>query len=161
MGHELKPGDDLNPKGYYEDIISHGLVRQMTEGVVSIQKYLDIMGRQHYSCPQWGAKDPWFLFIPDDWKFYLDPHLVIHAHRNPEKTVESWLKVFQKGGTGMVKGPQDREVTDEVKRGYWNLTVERQILCEKSKAIWTNHIVINFDTPQSEDSIVSRIKERL
>jgi hypothetical protein len=160
MGHELKGGDDLNPKGYYEDIISHGLVRQMTEFVVSINKYLEIMNKQHASCPSWGAKDPWFLFLPDEWKKYLRPQLAIICHRNIDDTVKSWLKVYQKGGTGEIKTPGG-EANDEVVQGYVNLTKHRHDLCMKSKDVWRNNLVINFDTPQDEASITARIKAKL
>ena len=161
QGHALKPGDQLNPQGYYEDIVSHGIIRQAVEGIVTIQRYLEIMNDIHSKCPAWGVKDPWFLFLNPDWKRYLNPHLVIYAQRNVENTVQSWLKVFQAGGTGMAKGQTGREVTPEVVEGYRKLTMERQQLCEESKAIWTKHLVINFDTLQDEDSIVSRIKERI
>jgi hypothetical protein len=161
MGHELKDGDSLNPKGYYEDIISHGLVRQMTEGVVSIEKYLDIMNKQHASCPAWGVKDPWFLFIHDDWKRMLRPQLVIVCHRNIDDTVKSWLKVYQAGGTGMVKGQTGRPINDNIIQGYVELTQHRHDLCTKAMDIWQNNLVLNFDTPQDEASITARIKAKL
>ena len=152
FGHELKAADELNPKGYYEDIISHGLLRQMVEHIVNMDRYMQIMNNLHSKCTFWGVKDPWFLFVPKPWLVKLDPKLCIICDRSTSATVQSWLKVYEKSG----KTPDEKVIAY-----YTKLTNDRHALCEQLKDIWLNHMTINFDTQQDEEVMIRRIKAKL
>jgi len=157
MGHVLKQGDPLNPNGYYEDWISHSMIQMMVNNnyPFGIDVWLQAMNYQHQVCSAWGVKDPWLLFLQAVWG-NINPALVVHCTRNLDATVNSWLKVWQSnlGNHGM-QAPQ--EVIDH----YVKLTQDRQILCEQTKNVWTNHVSINFDTPQEEHKIVDLIDAKL
>lgn len=155
MGHILKRGDSLNEKGYFEDWISHSMVQLATKGSFDIQVYLEAMNYQHSKCASWGVKDPWILFFPEGWKLLMAPQLHIICERNTQATVTSWLKVWK------LKYHNEKEPTQEVIDHYVKLTEDRHALCEQTKSIWENHLVLNFDEPQKEADILDRIEAKL
>jgi hypothetical protein len=154
MGHVLKHGDELNPKGYYEDWISHSMIQMMVNNKsFHIDTWLEAMNLQHQNCGSWGVKDPWILFLQPYWGMF-EPELVIYCERNTEATVRSWLKVWESSNPGQ-QPPQ------EVINYYIKLTNDRQALCEETKKIWPNYLTVNFNTQQKEYEISERIEAKL
>ena len=162
MGHYLKDPDYMNPEGYYEDLISHALVRTMVDGSYTADRYLSLMNHFHKDCLLWGAKDPWFLFLPDQTLLQLKPKLCIVAHRDLESTVKSWTKLYL-GGT-MPSGKKlhhDGVVPEQVRQHYTKLTIDRQNKVARLHQLWGNTIIIDFTERVEEEEIVTRIRSGL
>lgn len=155
MGHFLKSSDPMNPTGYYEDLVSHGLVRAMTDGSYSAEIYLTLMNHFHSGCLTWGAKDPWFLYCPLHTLKQLTPKLCIIATRDVESTVNSWVKVWKQSK------PQGAEPTQEVIDHYTNLTVSREEQANALKQIWPNVLTIDFTERVEEEAIAKQIRNGL
>lgn len=171
MGRFFKPADEMNPEGYYEDYVSHGLVRSMVAGVLLPTDYLEIMSevleversswsteqgdrhpRWHTMTVPWGAKDPWFLQLQPSWQKALEPELAIICRREPKLVVESWLRVAALAG----RAPS-REVIDR----YKEITEMRYEACDAVKLIWPNYLELNFDEERTDEWVEEGIRERL
>ncbi len=154
MGHYLKPGDYMNPSGYYEDYVSHGLVRAMADGSYSAGVYLEIMNGFHANCLSWGAKDPWFLYCPEKTIREITPKLCIVTTRDIESTVKSWLKKWYN------KHP-DKEPPQEIIDHYTNLSETRQNAALEIHKLWPNTITLDFTNRMEEDEIITKIRTGL
>lgn len=157
-GHFLKPPDKFNPKGYYEDLISHSLVRAMAAGdnkQYNPGLYLTLMNGFHKGCLNWSIKDPWFLYLPDEYLKQLQPKLCIVATRDLQGTLNSWLKIWRANKTSVAQPPQ--KVIDH----YTKLTVERQQRAEQLQKIWPNIIKIDFTTKVPDEEIKTAIRHGL
>jgi hypothetical protein len=160
MGHYLRPGDEFNPKGYYEDLISHGLIYRMVAGdnsVYSPEMYLSIMNGLHKDCFSWGVKDPWFLYLPRRYLAEIKPKLCVIADRSLEGTVGSWIRLWQSRELSKEKPEPPKSVVDH----YTRLTLERQRLATNLRGIWPNSVTIDFTERVEEKEIISAIRNGL
>ena len=155
MGHFLKSPDFMNTKGYYEDLISHALVRTMGDGSYSAEVYLTLMNHFHNNCLSWGAKDPWFLYCPLVTLQKLTPKLCIVTTRELNATVDSWLKLWKAQNPDQTNPPQ--EVIDH----YANLTKTREESATKIGNIWPNVVTIDFTKKVEKEDIITRIRNGL
>ena len=158
MGHSLKMGDKVNPEGYYEDLVSHAMVRAMANhkdpGPYTPIVYLQVMNHQHRDCLAWGVKDPWFLYLPIQVLQRLTPKLCIVALRDVEATITSWYKMFKASYPGA-------EITPQITAHYKQLTETRQEMCNEIIKIWPNTIYIDFTERIEEDELAKMIRNGL
>jgi len=159
MGRYLKPGDALNPEGYYEDLISHALIRGMVSGDNSIynpRTYLEIMNDLN-GYVAWGVKDPWFLLLPPAWQKALTPDLCMIATRSLEKTVNSWLKVWRSSVNATSADNPPKSVVDH----YTRLTLDRNERANRLYDVWPNIVTIDFTERVSDEEIKTAIRAGL
>lgn len=154
MGKFLKPGDSANPGGYYEDIISHALIRTMVAGdnhLYNPKTYLQIMNSLNSGHLSWGVKDPWILYLNELFLKQLQPKLCVVAYRDLKSTVESWIKLWRGKYT-------EREPPKEVVDHYAQLTKSRQEKASKLQNIWPNIVTVDFSEKVEDAEIVSMIR---
>lgn len=154
MGHFLKGGDFMNPNGYYEDLVSHGLVRAMTDGSYSAEVYLSLMNQFHANCLSWGVKDPWFLYCPEETLRAMTPKLCIVTTRDIPSTVNSWLKLWKAQNPNQ---PVPQEAIDH----YKQLSETRETLAKNISLVWPNVIELDFTERLEQDSIIKEIRKGL
>jgi len=155
MGIYLKHGDELNPDGYYEDLISHALVRAMVAGdnrTYCPEMYLQIMNALHKEDLAWGVKDPWFLYLSRDYLIRLKPKLCVIATRDLDSTVRSWLKVWR-AENNMVTDPP-KNVVDY----YKQLTLDREAKTYMLQQIWPNIVTIDFTKHVPDEEIMTAVR---
>lgn len=155
MGRFLKSGDDLNPEGYYEDLVSHALIRTMVAGdntTFSVQNYLYIMNTLNEGHLNWGFKDPWVLYLRKELLAELKPRLCVIATRDLNGTLNSWIKLWQRNNKTPMQPP--KEVIDH----YTQLTLDRQNLASQLSDVWPNFVTIDFTKRVSEDEIKTAIR---
>jgi hypothetical protein len=156
-GHFLKPGDDFNPKGYYEDLVSHAIIRVMVMGdnaAYSPKLYLELMNKFHSNCYNWCIKDPWFLYLPKDKLIELKPRLCIIAIRDFDGIMKSWIKLWRKNNKSTSATPVPKQVIDH----YSKLTQERQQRANILRDIWPNVVAIDFTEHVPDEEIKSAIR---
>jgi hypothetical protein len=154
MGHLMRTSDNLNPRGYYEDYVSHGLARIMSENNISGLHYLKIMNTWHKDCEMWGAKDPWFVYAKPQVLNAITPDLAIFCFRALDPTIESWKKVF-------VKNNPNKPITPRVIDQYKELTVSREKACKHMMGIWTKNVAFDFSVRVDEKHIEDTIRKGL
>lgn len=156
FGHFLKGADYQAPKGYYEDLISHALVRGMADAssIYSGHLYLTLMSHFHKDCLAWGAKDPWFLYLTDERLKEIKPKLGVVCVRKLEDTVKSWIKLWE------LKNPT-KAVTQEVVDGYAKFSQDRQQRALQLGDVWPNIIVLDFTQKIRDADIVSKVRNGL
>lgn len=157
MGRFFKAPDEANPQGYYEDYVSHGLVRSMVAGVLDPYTYIEIMSEVvkiglPTLTPKWGAKDPWFLQVKPAWWKNLEPRLGIICARDVIAVTESWCRLQKLMG---------RKVEQSMWDGYYELTRTRYEACDALKLVWDNVLVLDFNEERTDEWVESAIKERL
>lgn len=158
MGRFFKPADEMNPQGYYEDFVSHGLVRSMTAGVLTPIDYMDIMSDllcadgTDLAVGAWGAKDPWFLQVKPSWQKALTPRLAVMCKRDPDKVVDSWVRMSRLSG---------REPTAQMIEGYVRITVTRYEALEPLKHVWPDYVELDFDEERSDDWVEETLRDAL
>jgi hypothetical protein len=92
MGHFLKERNEMNPQGFYEDWLTHSLIKMYLEKIIQIDELFRVISKSHAGCSSWGFKDPWWMFLrPDDMKLF-NPRLIVMTQRNRAATIASWKK---------------------------------------------------------------------
>lgn len=149
MGHFLREPSAGNPKGYYEDMLSHGMVRMMRDSHAGCptERYLRLMNQAHANCRHWGAKDPWFLYLSGEQLKEINPKLCIICQRNLNDTVNSWCKINNNRAQSTINH-------------FSQLTRERALLCHEIKKLLPS-MIINFDTRRDEDDLRENIRYML
>lgn len=153
MGHFLKSADYQSPKGYYEDLISHALVRAMADAssLYSGQLYITLMSQFHKDCLAWGAKDPWFVYLTDQRLKEVKPKLGIICTRKIEDTVKSWVRLWE------LKNPTQK-ATQKVADDYAKFSIDRQQRALQLSEVWPNTIVLDFTERVEDREIISKIR---
>jgi hypothetical protein len=54
MGHFLKEANEMNPKGFYEDWLSHSLIKMHLEKVIAADELYRVIAKSHADCSSWG-----------------------------------------------------------------------------------------------------------
>ena len=156
FGHFLKGQDYQAPKGYYEDLISHALVRAMADAssLYSGKLYVTLMSHFHENCLAWGAKDPWFVYLTDERLREVKPKLGIICTRKIEDTVKSWVKLWE------LKNPTQR-ATQKVADEYAKFSIDRQQRALMLPEVWPNTIILDFTERMDDKEIISKIRNGL
>lgn len=149
MGHFLKPGGPANPDGFYEDFLSHGLVRMLRTNDLAPETYLSVMNESHKDCRFWGAKDPWFLYTSKEVRRELKPALCIICERDFKQTMNSWAKL--QGG---------QFISQSNMKAMEKLTQERMVAMHGIGVDWPI-MRVDFSTHKDPDQLRENIRYML
>lgn len=91
MGHNLSPGNEANPLGYFEEQRMWGRTRALVERKLAPATWLECLEELHreHTCNRVGLKDPQLVFAP---LRELRPALVIRPRREPKRIAASWTR---------------------------------------------------------------------
>lgn len=92
MGHYLLQPSIMSPDGFYEDLLSHGLLHKILHSNFSLEECLYHINKSHENCELWGFKSSLTLYLPMALLAYLEPKLIIRTWRPLEDTIVSCLK---------------------------------------------------------------------
>jgi hypothetical protein len=140
----------MNPTGFYEDYLSHGMVRMLRTNDLNVGRYLEVMDGpgSHCDCKLWGVKDPWFLYLKPDQLKAMKPALCIICERNFDQTMKSWEKIA--GGWANLGHMKSMEA----------LTGERIQLCTEIGKYWPI-MKVNFSTKKDPEQLRENIRYML
>lgn len=159
MGRFLKPGDEFNPEGYYEDYVSHGLIRNMAAGVMSPEVYLQIWEDLYWDdYPEpWGVKDPWLLYLPDDILSKLTPKLAIFCSRNTDDVTRSFMRIYDAQFPAADDARRGAAMSHHQKRAHTRSQRMSELLTAN---LWPS-LELDFNQPRSTAEILSLIRDAL
>lgn len=154
MGQFLKKGNRFNPKGYYEDYVTHAMLVSVANETISPDLFCAVMGELYGNKAQngWGIKDNWALEIPIDLLAGLKPELGIICERDTEAVVDSWLKYT--GRHTLI----DRT---EWRGFYQRLVRERKQIGRQLLKRWPNTLHFDFTDQIEESEIEEKIASAL
>jgi hypothetical protein len=151
MGHYLKRPNILGPKGFFEDLLAHGMTRLVQAGAISIQEYLHHLGNSHKACPSWGFKDPWFIELPTEQIAFVAPKLFIRTWRPLNACVTSWQR------KELLRGVHP---TEEQRQNFIDVVLFREAMLEE-KLKHFNTLTVRFDKEVERDALAHQIRSCL
>lgn len=152
MGHYLKQANVCNPKGFYEDLLSHGMMELAISGAISVEEYQFNLLKSHENCKHWGFKDPRFLELPISSMIQLVPQLIIRTWRPLKDTVVSWQRKELLRGHITPTEPQ--------RASFEQLCLNRETLMD-TKLKYFNVLTVRMDKQVSKAELMEAIRSHL